>query len=137
MQEISDLKNIVIQSLESNGMLSQLRAQIRASVFKIIEEQESKEQRSPAFYWENPLVQKVTEAAEGETALSVMVEFMEFFRMDYTHNLFCQESNFQEGNKSTRQEMARKMGLPENDNKPILFLMLEKLMKDNQGRQEN
>ena len=55
MQEISDLKNIVIQSLESNGMLSQLRAQIRASVFKIIEDQESKESKGPALHWENPL----------------------------------------------------------------------------------
>lgn len=35
MQEINDLKNIVIQSLESHGVLSQLRAQIRASVFKV------------------------------------------------------------------------------------------------------
>jgi hypothetical protein len=35
MQEINDLKNIVIQSLESNGVLSQLRAQIRSSVFKV------------------------------------------------------------------------------------------------------
>lgn len=35
MQEINDLKNVVIQSLESHGVLSQLRAQIRSSVFKV------------------------------------------------------------------------------------------------------
>ena len=36
MQEINELKNLVVQSLESHGVLSQLRAQIRSSVFKVI-----------------------------------------------------------------------------------------------------
>ena len=35
MQEINELKNLVIQSLEGNGVLGQIRAQIRASVFKV------------------------------------------------------------------------------------------------------
>mgnify|MGYP001005069693 FL=1 len=35
MQEPVDLKNLVIQGLESEGLLTQLRAQIRASVFKV------------------------------------------------------------------------------------------------------
>lgn len=36
MQEINELKNLVVQSLESHGVLGQLRAQIRSSVFKVI-----------------------------------------------------------------------------------------------------
>jgi hypothetical protein len=35
MQEINELKNLVVQSLESHGILGQLRAQIRSSVFKV------------------------------------------------------------------------------------------------------
>lgn len=35
MQEINELKNLVVQSLESHGVLGQLRAQIRSSVFKV------------------------------------------------------------------------------------------------------
>lgn len=35
MQEINELKNLVVQSLEAHGVLSQLRAQIRSSVFKV------------------------------------------------------------------------------------------------------
>ena len=35
MQDINDLKNLVIQSLEGNGVLGQIRAQIRSSVFKV------------------------------------------------------------------------------------------------------
>lgn len=102
MQEINDLKNIVIQSLESNGVLSQLRAQIRSSVFKIIEDQESREGRSPAFHWENPLCQKIHKTSEGPIALELMHEFMEFYRMDYTCNVFVHEANY----KSTTERQA-------------------------------
>lgn len=35
MQEINELKNLVVQSLEAHGVLGQLRAQIRSSVFKV------------------------------------------------------------------------------------------------------
>jgi hypothetical protein len=53
MQELNELKNLVIQSLEANGALSNIRAQIRSSVFKVIDQQESNKKGSP-FYWENP-----------------------------------------------------------------------------------
>jgi hypothetical protein len=41
MEELNELKNLVIQSLENNGSLSNIRAQIRSSVFKVIDAQES------------------------------------------------------------------------------------------------
>ncbi len=37
MQELNELKNLVIQSLEAKGALSNIRAQIRASVFNAID----------------------------------------------------------------------------------------------------
>ena len=33
---MNELKNLVVQGLEANGVLSQLRAQIRSSVFKVV-----------------------------------------------------------------------------------------------------
>lgn len=37
MEELNELKNLVIQTLEANGSLSNIRAQIRSSVFKVID----------------------------------------------------------------------------------------------------
>lgn len=56
MQEINELKGLVVQSLEANGVLSQLRAQIRSSVFRVIDASES-EQKKSAMFWENPKCQ--------------------------------------------------------------------------------
>ena len=40
---MDELKNLMIQTLEANGILGQLRAQIRCSVFKIIDNQDEME----------------------------------------------------------------------------------------------
>jgi hypothetical protein len=61
---------------------------------KIIEDQESRDGKSPAFFWENPLCQKIHKTPEGPVALELMHEFMEFYRMDYTCNVFVHESNY-------------------------------------------
>lgn len=49
MEELNELKNLVMQNLEKNGYLSNIRAQIRSSVFKTIDSQEgsSKKVNSP------------------------------------------------------------------------------------------
>jgi len=127
MQEINDLKNIVIQSLESKGILSQLRAQIRSSVFKIIEDQESKDSKNPAFFWENPLCQKIHESEEGLIAIELMHEFFEFFRMDYTNNVFIHESNYKES--FTRDECKKKLKIDDIKNEqPLLMLLIKTLL---------
>ena len=64
-------------------------------ILKIIEEQESKDGQNSAFFWENPLCQKIHESPESLIALELMHEFMEYYRMDYTSNIFVNESNYQ------------------------------------------
>ena len=39
MEEFNDLKNQVLKTLDGNGVLSNIRAEIRHSVFKIIDSQ--------------------------------------------------------------------------------------------------
>jgi len=97
MQELNELKNLVIQSLEANGALSNIRAQIRASVFKVIDQQESNtSKKGSPFYWENPKCQKIYESKEGVQMLELIKEFLAFYSMDYTLSIFSSESNLRE-----------------------------------------
>ncbi len=47
MEELNELKNLVMQNLEKNGYLSNIRAQIRSSVFKTIDSQEASSKKVP------------------------------------------------------------------------------------------
>ena len=53
---MDDLKNLVIQTLEEEGTLGELRAKLRSQVFRAIEthaDQKSKE--ATGFQWQNPI----------------------------------------------------------------------------------
>ena len=88
---MEELKNTVIQTLGSNGVLGKLRAQLRSSVFSVIENQDSQSKMQVGFQWENPLAPKITETPEGQLCIDMIREFLEFYRMDYTLSTFLPE----------------------------------------------
>lgn len=88
MQELTELKNLVIQSLEANGSLAKIRAQIRASVFNVVEQQEGNPKKPSPFFWENNKAQSIYELANGKDMLEVIKEFLLFYEMHYTNSIF-------------------------------------------------
>lgn len=92
MQDVSDLKNIIIQSLESKGVLSELRAQIRASIFKTIEDEEAAVKEN--FDWENKKSIDISKNEELILICHIFEEFLTFFKLEYTANIFSHEANF-------------------------------------------
>merc|ERR1712124_45393 len=95
MEELNELKNLVIQTLEANGQLSNIRAQIRSSVFKIVDEPNTEKKVSP-FHWENVKCQKLVEKQNGKELLALIKEFFQFYNMDYTNCVFASEGNMRD-----------------------------------------
>lgn len=127
MQEMNEMKNLVIQALEARGSLSQLRAQVRASVFAAIEDQASQSLgKKNAFHWENSLCQELHKSQTGLAAIELIHEFMEYFRMDYTLNVFSSESNYKKG-ACTRESLIKQLRVESQEKKPLLLLMLEQM----------
>jgi len=89
---MDELKNLVIQTLETNGILGQLRAQLRSCVFKVIDNQEQVEKGS-GFHWENPLARKVVNTTTGLLCAELVRDFLEFYKLDYTLSIYMPEVN--------------------------------------------
>lgn len=119
MSELNELKNLVIQSLEANGVLSNIRAQIRASVFKVIDTQENNPKKESVYDWENQKCGKAMEQEEGKMVISLIKEFLQFYKMEYSMSVFSSEASFREEVK--RDKLAEKLNLkkPEQE-KPLL-----------------
>ena len=96
---MDELKNLMIQTLETNGILGQLRAQIRCSVFKIIDNQDEMEnpkmRGKSALHWENAKAREVLSPnLEHAVLLAELIrEYLEFYRLDYTKQIFMPETN--------------------------------------------
>ena len=96
---MDELKNLMIQTMEANGILGQLRAQIRCSVFKIIDNQDDMEnprlRGKSALHWENPKAREcLAETVPHALLLAELIrEYLDFYALDYSKQIFMPETN--------------------------------------------
>lgn len=62
------------------------------------------------FQWENPLAKKIQETQEGDLGLDLIREFFEFYRMEYSLQVFCPECAMPNDSK-TRREISQRIGI--------------------------
>lgn len=119
---MDELKDLIIQALESKGVLGNIRAQLRSCVFKCIDDQDRMESGQSSFHFDNPLARKATETSVGKIGVELIREFLEYYKMDYTLNVFGPETNMM-GKTEDKDELARKAGCKEGSkaNKPVLI----------------
>lgn len=123
---MDELKNLVIQTLETNGILGQLRAQLRSCVFKVIDNQEQIEKGHSGFHWENPNAKKVLSTATGVLCAELIRDFLEFYKLDYTLAIFMPEVNLSQQNALSKDELSKKVGLSSaSSQKPLMAQLVE------------
>ena len=127
---MDELKNMVIQTLETNGILGQLRAQLRSCVFKVIDNQEQVEKgQGSGFHWENKNARGMCQNPEAVLCCELFKDFLEFYKLDYTLSIFLPEANLNNREAVTKEELAKKVGLQDaSANKPVFLQMLESFM---------
>lgn len=109
--EDTELRDLVAQTLEANGVLGKIRAQLRASVFLALEEQEQSQGNT------NPSLKQYLSTKEGQAVAGLVREFLEFFNLDYTLAVFEPEAGLGPDNGS-RQQLARELNIGESDGPP-------------------
>ena len=108
------MKNLIIQSLETKGVLGQIRAQLRSSVFKIVDEQDQQFNFGCGLKWENPTLYKILETRIGTLLAEIIRDFMEYFRMDYSLSIFIPECGISP-ERLKKEEILGKIGLGKNE----------------------
>lgn len=110
---MEEMKNLVIQSLETRGVLGPIRAKIRSSVFKIVDEQDQKSRMGCGLKWENTLLYKVSETKCGLLVAELIREFLECLKMDYSLSVFIPECSISP-ERLKKEDIFYKMGLKLN-----------------------
>ena len=124
---MDDLKNIVIQNLEQEGTLGSLRAQLRARVFKAIENYaDSNAKQQAGFQWQNPAAAKVHEDEDTKLVALLVKDFLEHYKMDYTLSVYLPEIALSSSqDQISREDLAEKAGVSRNSDGPLLLQMLK------------
>ncbi|XP_018403582.1 PREDICTED: uncharacterized protein LOC108780393 [Cyphomyrmex costatus] len=121
MEEDTELRDLVVQTLESNGVLAKIRAELRASVFLALEEQDSVMNPEPLL---NKTVKQYLSNSEGKLLFSLVREFLEYFGLDYTISVYDPETYFgKEYNYAGRNKLCEELGIVSTE--PLLGEILK------------
>ncbi|XP_054451031.1 centrosomal protein 43 isoform X1 [Pteronotus mesoamericanus] len=120
-EEDTELRDLLVQTLENSGVLNRIKAELRAAVFLALEEQEKIENKTPLV---NESLKKFLNTKDGRLVASLVAEFLQFFNLDFTLAVFQPETSTFQGLEG-RENLARDLGIAEAEGAVGAPLLLE------------
>ncbi|XP_071955883.1 centrosomal protein 43-like isoform X2 [Antedon mediterranea] len=124
--EDTELRDLVAQTLENNGVLGKIRAEIRASVFLALEEQDKVHNKTP---FVNQELKTFLSSKEGQTTAALVYEFLDYFNLDFTVAVFNPETNFSDKYEG-RENLAKELNIKDSEKsrpRPLICELLRKV----------
>ncbi|KAM9019248.1 centrosomal protein 43 isoform 1-T1 [Ara ararauna] len=135
-EEDTELRDLLVQTLESSGVLNKIKAELRAAVFLALEEQEKVENKAPLV---NESLKTFLGTKDGRLVAGLVAEFLRFFNLDFTLAVFQPESSTLNG-LDGRENLARDLGITEEGGVtvggPLLLEVVRKCQKNISGNGE-
>ncbi|XP_071707417.1 protein TONNEAU 1a-like [Rutidosis leptorrhynchoides] len=145
-REMMDLKTLVTRTLEKKGVLAKIRAELRASVFEAIEEEDKVIEKDdglpPALLGScNDRAKHLHATSSGRLLTAMVCEYLDWAQLNHTLKVYMPECNLQKDAwKAELRDFGDKEGYNINrngDSGPLLLDVLEGFLKyvdQSQGR---
>ncbi|XP_060686983.1 FGFR1 oncogene partner isoform X2 [Hemiscyllium ocellatum] len=131
-EEDTELRDLLVQTLENSGVLNKIKAELRAAVFLALEEQERVENKTPLV---NESLKTFLNTEDGRLVAGLVAEFLQFFNLDFTLAVFRPETNTFTG-LDGRDNLARELGIHEGDDSKGVPLLLEVIRNGQQKEKD-
>ncbi|PKA63294.1 Protein TONNEAU 1b [Apostasia shenzhenica] len=141
-REMMDLKTLVTRTLEKKGVLAKIRAELRASVFEAIEEEDRVIQNEesglpPALLGScNDRAKQLHASPTGRLLTALVSEYLDWAQLGHTLKVYLPECNLEKDFwKAELREFSSKNGYEmcrNSENRPILLDVLEGFLKSEQ-----
>lgn len=131
-EEDTELRDLLVQTLENSGVLNRIKAELRAAVFLALEEQEKVENKTPLV---NESLKKFLNTKDGRLVASLVAEFLQFFNLDFTLAVFHPETSTIQGLEG-RENLARDLGIIEAEGTvggPLLLEVIRRCQQKEKG----
>ncbi|GFU12906.1 FGFR1 oncogene partner [Nephila pilipes] len=124
----TELRDLIVQNLETSGILNKIKAELRAGVFLAFEEEGSLRSKIPLF---NKSFDDFISTNDGKLAVSIVREFLEYFNLNFSLSVFDPEIACSSPCLN-RSELCNKLNLkdPEVDGPLISVLLKTKLASE-------
>ncbi|XP_045400684.1 centrosomal protein 43 isoform X2 [Lemur catta] len=131
-EEDTELRDLLVHTLENSGVLNRIKAELRAAVFLALEEQEKVENKTPLV---NESLKKFLNTKDGRLVASLVAEFLQFFNLDFTLAVFQPETSTSQGLEG-RENLARDLGIIEAEGTvggPLLLEVIRRCQQKEKG----
>ncbi|KAL8218227.1 hypothetical protein R6Q57_021600 [Mikania cordata] len=137
-REMMDLKTLVTRTLEKKGVLAKIRAELRASVFEAIEEEDKAtvkdEGLTPALLGScNDRARQLHASPTGRLLTALVCEYLDWAQFNHTQKVYLPECNLQKDAwKTELKNLSNKNWYDMNrngDSGPLLLDVLEGYLK--------
>ncbi|XP_077237056.1 protein TONNEAU 1b-like [Tasmannia lanceolata] len=137
-REMMDLKTLVTRTLEKKGVLAKIRAELRASVFEAIEDEdraiENEDGVPPALLGScNDRARQLHASPSGRLLTALICEYLDWAQLGHTQKVYLPECNLQKDFwKAELRDFSSKNGYDLNRNGesgPLLLDVLEGYLK--------
>ncbi|KAG0463717.1 hypothetical protein HPP92_019786 [Vanilla planifolia] len=138
-REMMDLKTLVTRTLEKKGVLAKIRAELRASIFEAIEEEDRVIENEdsglpPALLGScNDRAKQLHTSPSGRLLTALVCEYLEWAQLGHTLKVYLPECNLEKDFwKAELREFTSKNDYDmhrNSENKPMLLDILEGFLK--------
>ncbi|XP_071998320.1 centrosomal protein 43 [Engystomops pustulosus] len=129
-EEDTELRDLLIHTLENNGVLNKIKAELRASVFLALEEQERAENKPSLI---NESLRQFLGTRDGRLVAGLLTDFLHYFHLDFTLAVLQPEACLPSAAEE-RTATARELGLAEAGRKaPLLVELLRRFQQRDAG----
>lgn len=116
--EDTELRDLLTQTLEKNGALSKIKAELRASVFLALDAHENFD-NCPLI---NRPLQRFLKEKDAIICIELIMEFFEALHLDYTNAVFVPEINNAVVDPPKHEILCKKLGLKTTSKKKLPLL---------------
>ncbi|KAI4470592.1 fgfr1 oncogene partner/lish domain-containing protein [Holotrichia oblita] len=126
MEEDTELRDLISQTLEANGCFSKIRAQLRASIYLALDEDDAFQKKE---FLPNKKLHSSLETNEGKLMFCIVREFLEQFDLEFTISVFEPESHMGSSYEYLgRQKLIQGLSIPnlkQESSDPILLQLIQ------------
>lgn len=117
-------KKKVLDELEENGTINLIKSNLKSQIVEIIKKEKKDTKRKLDFEMLTPF-QKVPKSKELMLLSHLIIEFMEFYEMEYSIPIFKGETNIKEKIKKETLIKDAALRTEHDENQPILLQVLQ------------
>jgi hypothetical protein len=127
-----DTKVRILKTLDSEGYIDKIKANLRSEVIRVLEKEKKQAFGGASKYLKQSelattVTKKVVSNEDGLMCAEIIREFLEFYKMEHSLHVFVPEMSLSDFPKN-KQQIEREVGIADKDvSKPLLLRLIEQV----------